>query len=103
MDKITQMPERIWAEIEHDIDGVETHCWYYGEAAARMHSDGVYTEYTRTDIAHTQLEAMAEALRLVLPMAKGYAAAHPVGSNALYIETAEQQLAQYQQFKEMNK
>lgn len=34
-----------------------------------------------------------EALRLILPMAKGYAHAHPVGSNAAYIEAAEAVLA----------
>lgn len=38
-------------------------------------------------------EAVTKALRLTLPMAKGYAAQHKVGSNAKYIEYAEEQLA----------
>lgn len=32
---------------------------------------------------------LVTALRLILPLAKGYAAEHPVGSNALYVATAE--------------
>ena len=36
---------------------------------------------------------LREALELVLPMAKGYAHAHPVGSNALYIADAEAALS----------
>lgn len=42
------------------------------------------------------VEGMAEALRLVLPMAKGYAAANPVGSNQRYIEIAEAALSTLQ-------
>jgi len=38
------------------------------------------------------LEAVAEALRIVLPMAKGYAAANPVGRNADMIAQAEDDL-----------
>jgi hypothetical protein len=41
---------------------------------------------------------MEEALRLVLPMAKGYAAAHSVGRNALSIEMSEQALTAYNDF-----
>src|SRR6266446_3308926 len=33
-----------------------------------------------------------DALRLILPMAKSYAAEHPVGSNAEYIRVAEEAL-----------
>ena len=39
-------------------------------------------------------EALVEALTLVLPMAKGYAHAHRVGSNEAYVEQAESVLAQ---------
>lgn len=34
-------------------------------------------------------DAARAALRLILPLAKGYAAAHPVGSNADYVAAAE--------------
>jgi hypothetical protein len=36
-----------------------------------------------------------KVLRLILPLAKGYAAAHPVGSNDRYVAEAEQVLAAY--------
>ena len=39
-----------------------------------------------------QRDKVADALRLILPMAKGYAHAHQVGSNAAYIEDAEKAL-----------
>ena len=35
------------------------------------------------------LTETADALRLILPMAKGYAHAHPVGNNQKFIEQAE--------------
>ncbi len=38
-------------------------------------------------------DALREALMLTLPLAKGYAAANPVGSNAQYIEQAETALS----------
>lgn len=34
-------------------------------------------------------DALMDTLRLILPLAKGYAAANPVGSNAEYVTTAE--------------
>jgi len=36
-----------------------------------------------------ELALMREALQLILPMARGYALAHPVGSNQKYVEEAE--------------
>ena len=39
-----------------------------------------------------RLLAVCEALELVLPMAKGYAAEHPVGSNQRYVEVAQESL-----------
>ena len=36
-----------------------------------------------------ECERLRNALALILPMAKGYAHAHPVGSNLKYIKTAE--------------
>ena len=38
-------------------------------------------------------KGLREALELVLPLAKGYAHAHPVGSNAEYVRFAEEMLA----------
>lgn len=38
--------------------------------------------------------ALYEALQLILPLAKGYASANRVGSNAEYIAEAEQALSQ---------
>ena len=40
-------------------------------------------------------ERMADKLSLILPMAKGYAAEHPVGSNQKYVESAEEAKADY--------
>lgn len=70
--------------------------------------DEVYSEHLR-DAIHASMgalkptggEAMSldreqtlrDALELILPLARGYAAAHPVGSNAAYIEAADQALA----------
>ena len=36
-----------------------------------------------------RIARLEEALRLVLPLAKGYAAEHPLGSNAAYVAEAE--------------
>lgn len=36
-----------------------------------------------------QRDTLASALRLILPLAKGYAAEHPVGSNERYVIEAE--------------
>jgi hypothetical protein len=38
---------------------------------------------------------MADKLALILPMAKGYAAEHPVGSNQKYVELAEEVKAEF--------
>ena len=47
--------------------------------------------------AHARLQAerdvLTDTLRLILPLAKGYAAAHAVGSNAEYVALAEAALA----------
>ena len=40
-----------------------------------------------------RVAAIIESLRLILPMAKGYASAHRVGSNDKYIQAAEDALA----------
>jgi len=40
-------------------------------------------------------DRLADTLALILPMAKGYAAEHPVGSNQKYVELAEQSKADY--------
>ena len=48
------------------------------------------------DISHRLAAACATyraALELILPLAKGYAADHPVGSNAEYVKEAEAALA----------
>lgn len=37
----------------------------------------------------TQRSTLVSALRLILPLAKGYAAEHPVGSNERYVIEAE--------------
>ena len=39
------------------------------------------------------IEALREALALILPLAKGYAAEHQVGSNAVFVAEAEAALA----------
>ena len=46
--------------------------------------------YTAPQAVNAEL---LEALRLILPMAKGYAALHPVGSNAAYCEQASAAIA----------
>lgn len=45
----------------------------------------------------TENERLREALRLTLPMAKGYATVNPVGSNQQCIEQAEAALTQQEQ------
>lgn len=44
-----------------------------------------------------RLKAVVEALNLVLPMAKGYASEHRVGSNAEYVLAAEEALAAWRE------
>lgn len=44
-----------------------------------------------------RLKAVIEALRLILPMAKGYASEHRVGSNAEYVLAAEEALAAWRE------
>jgi chromosome segregation ATPase len=41
----------------------------------------------------TTVSTLENALRLILPMAKGYASEHPVGSNQEYVEEAERALS----------
>lgn len=45
-------------------------------------------EQARSDYAE-RVRELAEALALILPLAKGYAAEHPVGSNAAHVAHAE--------------
>lgn len=45
-------------------------------------------EQARHDYA-ARVHELTEALALILPLAKGYAAAHPVGSNAAHVAHAE--------------
>jgi hypothetical protein len=52
-----------------------------------------YDGYPVADLEKINLQEAADWLRIVLPMAKGYAAQHKVGSNARYIEGAEAALA----------
>lgn len=42
-------------------------------------------------------DELVEALRLILPLAKGYSASHPVGSNDKYVSIAEEVLAKIQE------
>jgi len=43
--------------------------------------------------ARTTIAEAREALELIVPLAKGYAAEHPVGSNQQYVEIAQAALA----------
>ena len=43
--------------------------------------------------ANARIEELVEALELILPLAKGYAHAHKVGSNAKYVRFAEEVVA----------
>ena len=76
------------------------------EAFAHKHTGTVLTSDSKVslkDIAYmandrafllAELERLQEALRLILPLAKGYAHAHPVGSNQEYVNDARAILAQ---------
>ena len=46
----------------------------------------------RMTLCWNQHDKLVEALELILPMAKGYAYTHDVGSNKKYIEIAKQAL-----------
>ena len=48
----------------------------------------------RVEYIEAENIALKNALRLVLPMAKGYAAEHRVGSNAEYVLAAEEILVE---------
>lgn len=47
----------------------------------------------KLDRLAAERDALMDMLRLIVPLAKGYAAAHPVGSNAEYVASAEVALA----------
>jgi hypothetical protein len=54
----------------------------------REHNDTRYTEpkipewaITATENLEAEVERLRDTLRLILPMARGYAAEHPVGDN----------------------
>jgi len=99
MDKITQMPARIWAcTLKDGMDHWVDKCPVWGGSI----------EYIRADIAHTQLETMEEALRKLdnwlVCGASGIADAEDMAQSFGDMQRlTERQLAQYQQFKEMNK
>lgn len=48
---------------------------------------------TCAEAAEARCARLADMLQLILPMAKGYAAEHPVGSNAKYVAAAEAALS----------
>lgn len=87
-------PEHIWlqhSDSDLDIDSPfpESHDGISWCAEQVFQAD---VEYTRSDLLATlkrQRDMLLEALKLVLPLAKGYAAANLVGSNAEYIRIAE--------------
>jgi len=57
--------------------------------------EDIYSEKDGTPIAQSSGEEAVEALRLILPLAKGYVANNQVGSNQKYIEIAEQVLSKH--------
>ena len=63
-----------------------------GRAAADVASE-VLTAADIIASLRQRVEMLGGALALVMPMAKGYAADHPVGSNAEYVRDAESVLA----------
>lgn len=107
--------ERLLAEFEQKVNDVrrDTH-WgddLYGPAhefglkTQRFGADGTelftildwenikkFISSSLHSLAETQKEKADEVIRLILPLAKGYAAHHPVGSNQRYVEIAEEYL-----------
>lgn len=64
---------------------------------AKANGFGSLTEaIARAVKAESRLAAAVDEINLILPLAKGYAAAHRVGSNAAYVESAEAFLATIQ-------
>ena len=59
---------------EHQVWNNKLFGWLQAHEASEMAKDA---------------ENLRTQLRLILPMAKGYARAHPVGNNAAYIAEAE--------------
>lgn len=67
-----------------------------GESADRtMHVQTLSTKIKAMEDRLQSAERVVEAARWNLPLAKGYAAAHPVGSNAKYVAELEERLAAY--------
>ncbi len=61
--------------------GVSDWAWIYADAMiARGEEPGEDSD-------------LLKAIRLILPLAKGYTAAHPVGSNSQYVKAAEDAVA----------
>ena len=60
---------------------------------------GLIIEAARKSQQPSMEDELAEALILVLPLAKGYAHANPVGSNAMLIRKSDEALAKYRERK----
>lgn len=61
---------------------------FLGEQASMVDNKNT-DSYEATDA----VPELRDVLRLILPMAKGYATAHPVGNNAHFVGLAEEVLA----------
>lgn len=57
-----------------------------------IHNDICPARLTDGAVERQRIEALEDALRWVLALAKGYAAAHPVGNNRGIIEASEEVL-----------
>lgn len=84
-----------------DLDGLEKLAKAANPVARQASWDAFYNAFnpqvaqdliTRVQTAEARLAVVMEALELVLPLAKGYAAEHRVGSNERYVKVAEQAL-----------
>lgn len=57
--------------------------------------DAVQADNLPRFVSESEIEAFIQAIKLILPMAKGWAATHPVGSNQKYCDDVERLLSAY--------
>ena len=82
------------------LTDIEKAIWAVGGVIGLMAGPGTEIEgqwrivKTTTLKAQAKIERLRKVVELILPLAKGYAFIHDVGSNSKYVQVAEQTLAE---------
>lgn len=92
MAKLEQVAKAKDAEIKRLTEELESHAWEVSPAMAQAKIEELNRKVKQE---RERAGKVADYLAVILPMAKGYAAAHPVGNNQSMVSEAESALAAY--------